>query len=786
MKKILFVSIFICAASSAASEKFDQEMLKELGYDASASDLLSAGAHFLPGDHPTNIIINTQNKGIRVITFDRAGSPCWTELLLNQLGIDANRFDNSDPACLKPIADSGIRIHQQVERSSLELDVSADALLKKVQYATGGKALIVNYDGRRYQYQPRSGRDYHSETLTTEVGANIEQWILRSGQSYSSFDSQSNFTRLYSYAQRSVPGWSSVVQIGEITSADPLFSGIALTGAQMTPENASQNGGLNQVMLDVLVAQAGTVEVWQGNVLLKTFPVDAGMNTLTGIPAINQQDAFLIVSHDAAGGRQQQSIPYIQSRPVITLMETGTSLAAGRLRLTQDSYPLVMGSTGVFHNNRMAISVGALASEDYQAGAWRASIRLTDHLLATLSQTYSLAHKASQESGNKQGLYQQAGLSLPVTQRLSLSVSANYRSRDYVDTNSSWSSERTAGDTGQIKSQYAVGFSYSHPWLGVITFSGSQSHAWKGNDATGYSLGWGRAFGRINVNLGLQKNRLSSDLRHEDSHYAYLNFSVPLGNNRNLRGWVNNNDGKTRTGIGYDQTVNDKFAWSLSGEKSQHEEASLASSATWTNKYTQISGGFSRSESTTSYNAGARGGAVWHSGGLTFTPRTTGDTFGIISLNSDRPDVEIRTPGGVVWSDGSGHAVVSWTAWQKNTVQINQHSLPKNIQVPGGIIDVTPYRGAVVPVVMPAFTVRRALITFQEGERPAPGSPVKNAEGVLVAFINEDNTVFFDDLPESALFTQRPDGTRCSIKLLTPWINTPGTLYASLTARCVM
>ena len=786
MKKILIITIFIYAAGSAANEKFDQEMLKALGYDASASDLLSEAAHFLPGDHPTNIIINKQNKGIRVITFDQAGSPCWTEALLSQLGIDPGRFDQRDPACLKPVADSGVRIEQHVERSSLELQVAADALLNEVQYATGGKALIVNYDARRYQYQPRAGSGYYSETLTSEVGANIEQWIFRSGQSYSSFDNQRNFSRLYSYAQRSLPEWSSMLQIGEITSADPLFSGIALTGAQMTPESASQRGSLNQVILDVLVAQAGTVEVWQGSILLKTFPVDAGMNTLTGISAINQQDDFLIVSYDAAGGRQQQSIPYIQARPVVTLIETGTSLVAGRLRLTENQYPVMMGSTGVFHNNIMALSAGALASEDYQAAAWRAGIRLSDHMLATLSQTYSFAHKASRERNNKQGIYQQAGLNLPVTHRLSLSGSASYRSRDYVDTSSSGSSKKTAGDTGQIKAQYAAGVSYSHASLGTVTFSGSQSHAWNGSDATGYTLGWGRSLGRVNLNLGLQKNRLSSDLRYEDSHYAYLNFSVPLGNNKTLRGWVNNNNGQVSTGAGYDHTVNDKFAWSLSGEQRQHKEASLASSTTWTNKYTQLSGGMSRSESTTSYNAGARGGAVWHSDGLTFTPRATGDTFGIISLNSDHPDVEIRTPGGVVWSDRSGHAVVSWTAWQKNTVQINQHRLPENVEVPGGIIDVTPYRGAVVPVVMPAFSVRRALLTFQEGEEPAPGSPVKNAEGSLVAFVNEDNSLFLDNLPEGPLFSQRSDGARCAIELVTPWTSTPGTLYASLTARCVM
>ncbi|RPE01228.1 hypothetical protein BBB56_10175 [Candidatus Pantoea deserta] len=786
MKKIVFFSIFFCATTLAEQEIFDQEMLKELGYDASTSQLLSAGAHFLPGDHPTNIIINNQNKGIEIITFDSAGQPCWTESLLNHLGIDPRQFDNSVPACLKPIAESTIRINQQVERSLLELQISPDALLNTVQYVTGGEALMFNYDARRYQYQPRSAKSYYSQTLTSEIGANVEQWIFRSGQSYSSFDGQSNFTRLYSYAQRSLPGWASVLQLGEITSADPLFPGIMLTGAQITPEGESLTRGLNQVMLDVLVAQAGTVEVWQNNVLLKTFPADAGVNTLTGIPALNQQDAFLIISHDASGGRQQQTIPFIQARPVVSLMETGTALAAGRLRLAQDKFPLVTGSTGIFHNTTMALALGALASEDYQAGAWRASFRLTERLLATLSQTFSFARKPTSNSGTTQGAYQQAAVSLPVTQRLSLSASANFRSRGYVDTNSAWSSKSAASDTGQIKSQYASGFSYSHPTLGVITFSGSLSHSWKGESALGYTLGWGRAFGRVNVNTGFQKNRLSGDLRHQDSRYAYLNLSVPLGHNRNLRSWINKNNREMRFGAGYDQQVNDRLAWSLLSEKSQREAVSLATSATWTNTYTQLSGGFSRSENMTNYNAGARGGTVWHSEGLTFTPHSIGDTVGIISLNRDQSNVAIRTPGGVVWSDGSGHAVTSWTAWQKNTVQVDQHSLPKSVQIPGGIIDITPYRGSVVPVVMPAFNVRRALLTFQPSEQPAPGSPVKTASGTLVAFVNEDGTLFVDDLPEGALISQLPDGSQCSITLLTPWVNTPDALYASLPARCVL
>lgn len=787
MKPFLLFGLFITSANVLAANGYDHEMLKALGYDASAAELLDAGTHFLPGEQPVNIVVNDQSKGVHILTFDQAGNPCWSAALLQTLGVNPERFRRVEhAACLQLPIESPILMEQQVDRSSLLLRVPASDLLNEQHYSSGGNALIVNYDGRRYQYHTRAGENHDSQTLTSEIGANINNWIFRSGQSYASQDEKHQLTRLYSYGQRSVPGWASVIQIGEITAGDSLFSGINLLGAQMVPERGLQNGGNGGVSLDLLVSQAGNAEVWQAGILLKTFQVKAGMNTLADIPAINQSDDFKIISHDQSGNRQQQTIPYIQAKANLTLADAGTSLAVGRLRLTDEQFPLVVGSTSVYQNHFMAVMAGGLVSENYQAASWRTTLRLTERLMVSVTQTASRAQDAAESEDKKQGLNHQISVSAGVTPRLSVTSSAGFRSRDYMDPGSSWSSKKTSEQNGQTKSQYAVGLSYNQPQLGVLSFSGSLSQNWQGSENVGYIFSWGRAFGKVNVNLGIQKNRLTLDQRRTDDRYVYLNLSVPLGNSSSMRSWVSETNHKTRTGIGFDSTLNDKFAWSLSGEKSQQEDASIAGSATWTTKYSQFSGGASRTENTTSYNLGARGGAVLHGEGLTFTPRKVGDTFGIISLNSPQSDVKIRTPGGTVWSDRSGHAIASWTPWQKNTVQIENQSLPKNVQIISGIADITPYRGAVVPVILPAFTVRRALVSFPANEGPTPGAPVKNGKGTLIAFVNEDGTLFFDDLPDEPLFSLRHNGSQCELKLTTPWYDEPGTLYASLSARCVL
>ncbi len=296
-------------------------------------------------------------------------------------------------------------------------------------------------------------------------------------------------------------------------------------------------------------------------------------------------------------------------------------------------------------------------------------------------------------------------------------------------------------------------------------------------------MNWGKSIGRTNINVGLQKNRLTTDGRGYDNRYLYLNLSIPLGENLSLRSWASNTHNQSRYGVGFDQTVNEKLTWNMNSEKRSQRDPSVSAAATWTSKYSKLNGSVSKGDSN-SYSLGARGGAVVHSEGLTFTPRQVSDTFGIISLNSNQADVEITTPRGKVWTDRQGYAIASWTPWQKNTVQINTRSLKKNVQVQSGIAEVTPYRGAVLPISLPAHEVRRALVSFVPGVQLAPGSPVKNDQAELVAFVNEDKTIFFDDLPEGALFGQTTTGTRCRIELNSPWQYMPDTLYAALTARC--
>lgn len=779
---ILFFCIFL-SQKAGAKGSFDMEMLRTLGYDSAISDVFTSGTGFLSGEHQINVIVNEHSPVKLTVAFDQHGTPCWQTDMLQQLGINPNVFvpSNAKDHCLAPDRSKNIVQIEHPDQNSIELKISPNWLLNNKNYASGGRALMLNYDASVYHYQLPSSRNITSQTLTSEAGINFNDWIARNGISYSARDGRYNFSSLYTYVQKTFTSISSVLQTGQISTNDPIFGGINMSGVQMFPEQALGNGGF-RVSIDTSVSMPATIDVFQRNVLLKTFHVDAGPVSLDNIPVLSHQDNFVLQIRDDAGGRQEQTIPFIQTRTQNTPEKMGLSIALGRLRLSGDNLPVGTASKGIYQDLGVSLVAGGLVSQDYQAVGLRTDLRVTSQLLAILTQTMSIFAAPSQKSRRVNGIKHQVSLSYSLTGQLSASTAADFRSRDYVEPGSAWASQKSAKEAGQIKTQYSSGINYHHSWLGTLSASGTMTHNYRNADGIGYLLNWGKDFGRVNINLGIQKNRLTSDEKHYDDRYAYFNVSVPLGNNKNLRAWASRTNQKNRYGAGYDHYVNDKFAWSLSSEKNQHQPVSMAAAATWTNKYSKMNAGISRGNSD-SYHAGTRGGLVLHDEGLTFTPNQIEDTFGIVSLGSNEPDVEIITPRGKVWTDKKGYAITSWTPWARNIIQVNNKSLPKNVQIQRGIAEITPYRGAVLPISLPAHHVRRALVSIPTGTL-APGSAIRNNNKELVAFVNEDSTIFFDDLPDGPLYGQTLAHQRCRITFLTPWQDDLQALYVNLNARC--
>ncbi|TPD72648.1 hypothetical protein FJP69_01875 [Stenotrophomonas maltophilia] len=68
-------------------------------------------------------------------------------------------------------------------------------------------------------------------------------WIVRSRQSLSRYgNGPSRFDQIEAYAQRTLIGSKQVLQLGELSVSNPLLSGAPITGMQLLPEEALQQG----------------------------------------------------------------------------------------------------------------------------------------------------------------------------------------------------------------------------------------------------------------------------------------------------------------------------------------------------------------------------------------------------------------------------------------------------------------------------------------------------------------------------------------------------------------
>lgn len=774
--------IILTSSKVNAADVFDAEILKSIGYTESSVEYLSKKGNFPSGINKIEIITNNINKGIYSVNVNEQGKICWTTNILKSLNIDENALKRDKEGCDKLSPD--IKVTKKVLDNNILMLVPITMMSSKNNYVTGGKAIIFNYDASAREYNSRGGNS-SNKSLTSEIGANYKNWIFRSNQSYYSYGGTSNLTRLNNYIQRSFTSSKISLRLGQFTTGGDAFSGINITGVEISPESGL-TGNSTTVNLKIYAPTAAQVDIYQRKALLKTVYVEAGTTTVEDIPILNQSDDFILSFIATSGETSRQVIPFIQADSIAILPEErGVNVYAGRLRMAKQDLPLAALSGNIYRNTFASFFAGGLASNQYQSIMVGGNFRFTEKSLLRTSTTSTQSLYTDNSQEKKRGIRNDISLNYKATSKISVSTAANFRSKSYMDFGSAGNSWYTAEDTGNIKNQLSLGLTYQSDNFGSISLNGSSTRRFKNTNVNSYSLNWGRNFNKINLNIGLQNNKFSNKKNNYNDNYLYVNASIPLGNGRSAQLYSNHSDRVTRYGATYNQEVNDKFNYDVSTETSSNKDKNINATGYYNSKYSRIAFGAAAGDSTKSYRAGMKGGVVLHENGLTFTPRQVSDTFGIVSINSKEPDVEIMTPAGKVWTDSQGQAIASSSAWRKNRIQVNVSSLKKNLEVQSGIAEVSPSRGSVVHVALPIYRVNRMLLSFDGPRVPSPGSAVLDSKGRTITFVSEDKTIFIDDLPAGVMTTTDSLGNSCHIDFPDKYSIEENKLYTPIMVRCL-
>lgn len=777
---------------------FDTELLQRRGIDPKVAEYFRQAPRFGTGKQRVSLSVNGQRRGELDVRFDEDGQLCFDAALLEKGRLrlpDSFPLPAAEADCIDFVAawpQTGFELDPAT--AVVGLVVPTDALSARVDplpdYAGGGVAALLNYDITASDSRFGSGSN-RSLAANTELGFNAGDWIVRSRQSFSSGDSSSRFDTLYSYAQRSFVNQRKILQAGQLSINSPVFSGAQIVGLQVLPETALVDNAPGAALVEGIAESQARVEVRQNGALLYSTVVPPGPFALGDLPPLSTGLPLEVTVVEADGRRRQFTVPAAALlRP--SRAAEGLSFAVGRVqpwgnRGTDSGITpwVVSAARGWALGDDIRLSGGAIGAQGYQAAGYGLDGRVDDW-------NFSLRHvRAHSRQAHVHGDQVSLAASWMLRSGLSWSASLQQRSAGYRELQESLYRSDEADTFSRASRQFTTHLSWGGATVGRFTTSYSRSLQAGGNYQDRALLSWSRQFRGVTANVNgqwsLGSAQDSSSL--SDRHAIYASLSVPLGRSR-LRLTANDRDGNRRYGANYAAQVNDQLSYSASVQRNaQRGTQDVSANVNWLPRYAQAGLGYTRYGSGGQFRTGSlRGGAVLHRDGVTLSPHPIQDTFGIVRLSKPQAGVKLNTPGGTVWTDAWGRAVIAQLpAFQRSQVDVDTKTLPRNIDIDNAAADLLPRRGSVHRLDFGLSQNRRVLLqVLGSSGQPLPkGNVVANDAGEFVTAVGKNGEVYLAGANLEGRFTSYDtEGAACALSYRLPELPDPDQYYETADARC--
>ncbi|CAB3743339.1 F1 capsule-anchoring protein [Achromobacter kerstersii] len=787
-------------AQADASASFDHEMLRHRGIDPKLAEYLRDAPRFSPGARVVELVVNGVSAGKIDAHFDQEGSLCFDENLIKKarLRVPSSSFlvqhNDGKNSCYDFVAAfPQTSLTLRPNREQIYLVVSQDAMrgdaLEAQNFTEGGIAALANYDIMTMRSKFGDTRR-DSTYATTQVGFNIDDWIVRSRQLFSKDGDQQRFNHLYAYAQRTFPDQRTVVQGGQININSPVFAGAPITGFQFMPESALSNTATSGALVQGIAQSQATVEVRQAGVLIYSTMVPEGQFALTDIPLLNTSTDLDVTVQESGGQSRSFLVPAATFRNAM-VSQPGYSFAVGKVReLSSDrrEVPVIAAATSTWKlNDRAVLSVGTLGASSYQTIGSGVDASLHRDVSASLRGAGS---NASRE--RVKGAQIIASANARATERLSVGVSAKQQTSGYRDLADTLVNQDSPWRASLYKGQYTASVNWSHETLGSFNAAYSKSQNFEGNADNRLIGSWGKTMKYATVTANVETNMGSASKRDSGRSYSndnavYLNVSIPLGS-RNVRTYVSKRGSTIRTGAAMSDVVNDQLNYRVSVERNSLMNQTYASgNFSVVPRYASADFGYSQGGSGSTQSGRISGGIVAHKNGITLSPYAVQDTFGLVTVG-DLSGVKLTTPNGPVWTDAAGQAVVpQLNAYRTNRVEVQPKSLPRRVDLRNGFQSLQAGRGSVNHLHFDVIKARRVMVDAVDGQGKAlpKGSSVLDSQNNFLTTVLDKGTIFLTDAnPDQTLKVSLPGDKACTLDIHYPKENNDDIFYESAPAVC--
>lgn len=827
---------------NGAEVTFDIETLKTRGIDPKLAAFFSRSARFLPGRKEVMLFVNEDRVGSVLARFDDQGQLCLDKNLLTKAGLKTPESASASASIAPPggipeeISEVDLEGKQeppskQASKSLLDqvtgpvtvwaarpaldapaegpsvgdvcydfkaaypqtevdlrpgkqevhLIVPQEALMPIKRdfsdFNSGGVAGLLNYDVLSMQSSSQDMESSYS-SISTEAGLNIGDWALRSRQNWIDQNGARSTEHLYAYAERTFLPLDSIIQIGQVNIANPVFAGAGITGLQLLPDTALSTDAAGGATIEGIAnTSQARVEVKQDGVLIHTAVVPVGPFTLRNIQLIRANSNVDVTVIEADGGQHSFSLPAASLR-VANLNTAGLSMALGKVRDEGDSgaeEPEVFTvSNDWLVGSKSKVAAGLMLTGDYTAIGWVMDTSFSTNTAISLSNVLT----KSDDEGEK-GFQSSITARTKLSERVTASGSVTQQSEGYRDlldttvvyerypiyedpTNPDYRTRTDEDDRSRAEYSGHLGFRTDN--FGGGSFGFVQSRTANGEWNRNVLLSWGKSFNGATVSATLQR-----DLDDDSGNAAFLSVSLPLGERRSIQSRVSKSgDDETKISATYNERVADDLNYSINATQQRGGEGTdFAGNVSATPRYAQVNLGYSQdADDSTSYNANIRGGLAFHRYGVTPSPYEIQDTFGIAKVG-DEGGIKLRTPNGNVWTDAGGRAVISQIKpYSDSRVEIATESLPRNVDIENGYRNLAVGRGSVSLIEFGVVKVRRLLLDAvdQDGNKlPKGASVVGGADDAYITTVVDDGKIFLEDTAQTPLKVNLPGGRGCEL-----------------------
>jgi len=797
------------SAAVGLGQGFDLVALNSLGIDPQVSEYFRSAARFREGVHVVGLRVNGTPLGLVDARFDYQGQLCFTPALLAKAGLvtpsrllregitpdqACHDFVGEYPATMVRLRPSSDEVTLVVPTQSLRAPEWEGG-----SFSEGGAAAIFNYDILGFDTQSRSGSSRFVSAYT-EAGFNLGNWIVRSRQFYVSDNGRSRTEQVNAYAQRDIAALQSTFQVGQISSNNPIFGGVQLTGLQFFPDGQQRTGGGDSnVVVEGLAQSQSRVEVRQSGALIHSTLVPEGPFRLTGLPLLNSTSDLDVSVIDVRGAKRSFVVPAASFRGGVPVAP-GYYFSLGKVRETaidnQDSPVVAMGSGTWGLGQRSSLGFGLLSTDEYQsAGGSLSSVFFHQ---VNVGVRHNLSRDAQDEVA---GARSTLSLGTPLFANLDINLSASAQSRGYREVLDAGQASRGYNLDARFKRQYTAGLNWAAPSLGGFSLGFTRSSQFDGQSSDHLFASWNNTFNGVGVALiadaqvgATEPRRLEPvrggrrDERLDEGTSVRLQVTVPLGADRSVSSYVSRRGDRLDAGTALSERVNDYVNYEVGVDRDVKErEQSVRGRVDVLPLYTRVSLGIDRDPSNTNYSGQLQGGIVAHEHGVTFSPYAVQDTFGIVSVG-DIGAAKVSTPQGPVWTDFSGQAVIpGLQAYGNNHLQVQTQSLPKRVDLKNGTKVLAAGRGSVNILNFDVVKVRRLLLEAQDEEgRPLPQGAAVFGEGnsFLTSVVGE-GMIFLSNIDgPQTLKVSLPDSKSCLLKVNPEQESDDDKLYDSAPVVC--